>query len=357
MKLRAANELNIAVIGAGFISDYHVGGLQAAGATNVSILVGRSLEKTRKRADALGIEKISTNYHEVLADPAIDAVVIATPDATHHQITIDALQAGKATLLQKPMAMNSTECHDILALARTGTAPLTVSFMHRYFPEVRWLKALLASGSLGPIHSIRLRNATPGADWADWFYSPDNVSGGVVMQLGVHGIDLIQHIAGPIATVNAAIATQKPERILEDGRRIHTALEDNAIARYALQSGTMVSHEMSYTEIAGCDRFRLELYAEKGTVWLRTERGQAAIFAPDVTGTDGWIIPSEVVEEPLGQAHHIHWVDIAAGQVPGDDTPEAGLSSIQVGEAIYKAAKSGSTLTVPQTALQQESAR
>tara|TARA_R110002124_G_scaffold73414_2_gene196975 strand:+ start:745 stop:1818 length:1074 start_codon:yes stop_codon:yes gene_type:complete len=354
MTPRVAKKLNIAVIGAGFISDYHVAGLKAAGATNISVLVGRSPEKTRKRADVLGIPKTSTDYHAVLADPAIDAVVIATPDATHHQMALDALQAGKATLLQKPMAMNSNECRDILAMTKTVAVPLTVSFMHRYFPEIRWLKSLLASGALGAIHSIRIRNATPGADWADWFYSPDNVAGGVVMQLGVHGIDLVQHIAGPIATVSAAMATHRPERVLEGGRRIRTTLEDNAVARYALQSGALVSHEMSYTEIAGCDRFRLELYADKGTVWLRTERGAAAIFAPEVTGQDGWVTPPEVAEEPLGQAHHFHWISVAAGQMPVDDTAKAGLSSIQVAETIYNAAKSGSTVTVPPTPQHRE---
>lgn len=336
----------VAIIGAGFISAYHVDGLRAAGGVEIGPLVGRDAARTRTAADRLGIEAVATDLAEVLGDPAIDAVVIATPDATHRDIAIAALDAGKAVLLQKPMAMDAGECRAILKAAERATAPLSISFMHRHFPEVRWLARELAGGRLGRIHNIRIRNATPGADWADWFYSPDNVSGGVVMQLGVHGIDLIQHLFGRIARVTARTATLKPERTLADGRRVKMTLEDTANAIYTLGSGAQVSHEMSYTEVGGCDRFRLEVYAEAGTVWLRSGHGPAAIFAPDLTGQAGWVTP-EIADEPLGRDHHAHWLRIAAGDSPPDDTGAAGLSTIEVAETLYRAADTGTDCAVP----------
>ncbi len=345
MASRARDEVRVAVIGAGFISDYHIDGLRAAGGASVRALVGLSPERTRERADRLGIARAETEYLAVLDDPEIDAVVVATPDDTHEQIAIEALQAGKAVLLQKPMALTSDGCRRILEAERRSAGRLTVSFMHRYFPETRWLRELLASGALGAIHSVRLRNATPGADWADWFYRPGNVSGGVVMQLGVHGIDLCRHLFGPLDDVMARAWTARPERTLRDGRRVRSTLEDNVLASYALQSGAKATHEMSYTEIAGCDRFRLEVYAERGTVWLRTERGLAAIFAPEVTGQEGWVRP-DLADEPFGAAHHAHWLDIVRGDAPRDDTPEAGLASLCVAEAIYAAAGQGGTVAL-----------
>jgi predicted dehydrogenase len=212
--------------------------------------------------------------------------------------------------------------------------------MHRFFPEVRWLRELLASGALGAIHAARIRNATPGADWSDWFFKPGNVSGGVVMQLGVHGIDLCNHLFGPIVTVTAEMTTARPKRMLADGREVTTVLEDNVAAAYRLAGGGQVSHEMSYTELAGCDRFRLEVYAERGTVWLRTERGQAAIWAPTVTGRKAWITPA-FSDEPFGAAHHAHWLAIVKGEAAPDGTSLAGLQSVLVAEAIYAAARSG----------------
>ncbi|HUG61548.1 MAG TPA: Gfo/Idh/MocA family oxidoreductase [Methylomirabilota bacterium] len=326
--------VRVAIVGAGFISDYHVNGLRAAGGADVCALVGRRPETLAVRARALGIARTETDHRAVLDDPTVNAVVIATPDDTHAAIAIDALAAGKAVLLQKPMALTSAECRAILAA--DTKRHLSVSFMHRHFPEVRWLRERVRCGELGSIHAVRIRNATPGADWSDWFYAPGQVAGGVVMQLGVHGIDLARHLFGPIREVSAIVSTAQPERRLKDGRVVHTTLEDNAAALYRFD-GPVGSHEMSYTEKAGTDRFRLEVHGDAGTVWLRTERGAAAVHAPALTGVDGWVAPP-FADEPLGADHHARWLAAVRGEEPPDDTAEAGLASILVAEAIYRAA-------------------
>ena len=72
--------------------------------------------------------------------------------------------------------------------------------MHRYFEEVVAARELIASGKTGKVLSARMRNATPGPDWGDWFFSRAKVGSGVVLQLGVHGIDLLRHFFGEIDT-------------------------------------------------------------------------------------------------------------------------------------------------------------
>jgi predicted dehydrogenase len=342
----ASETIAVAVIGAGFISDYHVHGIRAAGGATVSTLVGRRRDMTAAKAALLGIPGVEIDYRAVLDDPSIQGVVVASPDDMHERMAIDALAAGKSVLLQKPMAMDSRQCRSIIDSAEASRGKLTVSFMHRYFPEVAWLRDVLSGGRLGPIHSVRMRNATPGADWSGWFFQPGKVAGGVVMQLGVHGIDLCRHLFGEIESVKADMFIAKPERRLADGTAVRSTLEDNTVAFYRFTSGFGASHEMSWTELRGCDRFRLEVYAERGTVWLRTERGPAAIFAPSVTGKDGWVTPN-LAEAPFGQAHHRHWLDIVRGNVPPDDTPLAGLRSVMVAEAVYAAARTNGRVAVP----------
>ncbi|BCH27702.1 hypothetical protein MesoLjLc_75750 [Mesorhizobium sp. L-8-10] len=341
----AADNVSVAVIGAGFISDYHVNGLRSAGGATVTTLVGRRREATAERAARLGIPRIETDYRAVLDDPAIDAVVIASPDDTHEPIAVDALAAGKSVLLQKPMALDSVQCSRIIEAAGQSRGRLTVSFMHRYFPEVAWLRDLISQGQLGAIHTVRIRNATPGADWNDWFFKPGNVSGGVVMQLGVHGIDLCRHLFGEIESLQADMTTAKPERQLANGTTVRSGLEDNVLALYRFSNGIRASHEMSYTELRGCDRFRLEVYAENGTAWLRTQRGPAAIHAPAVTSKVDWVVP-DLPDQPFGQAHHRHWLAIVRGDAEPDDTPEAGLRSVRIAETIYEAARSGERVPV-----------
>ncbi len=337
--------VRVAVIGAGFISEYHINGLRAAGRCAVTTLVGRRADKTAARAAHLKIPSHSTDYQDVLADPDVDAVVIATPDASHKQITIDALQAKKPVLLQKPMAMTSQECREILAVQKQTASRLTVSFMHRYFPEVRWLKSKISQNAYGKIHFIRMRNATPGADWADWFYKPDSVAGGVVMQLGVHGIDLTQHLFGPISDVMAFCQTAAPIRTLSDNRQITSHLEDNTLAAYQFAAGHGGSHEMSFTEVAGCDRFRLEVYFENATVWLRSDRAPALVAEGSKNGVPDWQAV-DLPQEPLGKLHHAHWLDVVRGLAPIDDTPQSGLSTIVVAEHIYQAARESSRIKI-----------
>jgi predicted dehydrogenase len=310
------------------------------------VLVGRRLEATTAKAAKLGIPRAETDYRTVLDDPDIDAVVVASPDDTHERIAIDALAAGKSVLLQKPMAMDSRQCRAIIDTAAAARGTLSVSFMHRYFPEVAWLRQMVAGGRLGKIHGARIRNATPGADWSDWFYRPGKVAGGVVMQLGVHGIDLCRHLFGEIETVKADISVGRPVRELADGTRVRSALEDNAMALYRLADAVGVSHEMSWTELRGCDRFRLELYAENGTVLLRTERGPAAVYAPSVTGKEEWLVP-QFPDAPFGQAHHRHWLEVVRGEAPPDGTAQAGLRSVMVAEAVYAAARTGGRIALP----------
>jgi predicted dehydrogenase len=339
------SELRVAIIGAGFISDYHISGLRAAGGATITHLIGRRPDRTAERAAALKIERYGTDYEDVLKEESVDAVVIATPDFTHKAIATEALKAGKAVLLQKPMAMTSAECREIIAASEASGASLTTSFMHRYFPEVRWLRARIAERAFGPIHFVRIRNATPGADWADWFFRPEQVAGGVVMQLGVHGIDLVQHLFGPIASLSATTRTVKSRRRLADGREVISALEDNAHAAYEMAAGFTASHEMSATEVAGCDRFRLEVYFEEATVWLRSGPAAALVNRGKVSGKDAWK-PVDFAGEPLGQAHHAHWLNVVRGTEPTDGTAAAGLSTLIVAEGIYRSAHEETRLKI-----------
>ena len=140
------------------------------------------------------------------------------------------------------------------------------------------------------------------------------VANGVVDQLGVHGIDLVEQLLGRVRNVSARARIARPERRLRDGTLVEVETIDNASATYELDDGTLVAHEMSMTEFAGCDRFRMEIYGEKGTLWLRTERGRLAAFVPARFGP-GWHVP-ELPNTPLGQRQHAVWLAGIAGDAP-----------------------------------------
>lgn len=330
--------VRIGVIGAGYIANYHLGGLAAAGGADVRVVSGRTAESTRALADRYGIPEIETDWRRVLDRKDIDAVVITTPDFTHAEIAKAAAAAGKAILLQKPMATTSDECREVIAAARNAGVLLQVSFMHRYFEEVVRTREILAEGKAGKVFAVRMRNATPGPDWKTWFFSRANVGGGVVMQLGVHGIDLLRHLFGDIAAVFGTMAIRKTERVLADGTVVRPDNEDQALAVYTFKDGLVANHEMNFSELQGCDRFTLEIYCAEATLWLRSMRGRLALFAPEITGVKDWVVP-QLPDPPMGARHHRHFLDIVRGAVPPDKTPEDGLATVLVAEALYRAAE------------------
>jgi predicted dehydrogenase len=332
----AAVGARVALLGAGFISDYHITGLREAGA-DVVALFSRSLERARAKAAQHGIRVATDRYADVLARDDVDAVVVATPDFTHEELTVAAVRAGKPVLVQKPMARTAAECRRMIRAAEAAGVVLAVAFAHRYLEEAIAVRELLAQEALGRILHVRHRNATPGADWAAWFYSRAHVGGGALMQLGIHGIDLLRHLFGEIEAVRATTATTVNRRVLADGTTVTPDNEDLVAATYRLRSGVTVTHEVSYAEVAGTSRFRMEIYGEAGTAWLRSERGRLAVYAPRHFRRAEWVCPALDPENP-GLRQHRHFIDIARGEASPDRSDRDGLASVLVAEAVYRAA-------------------
>jgi predicted dehydrogenase len=331
--------IGVALIGAGFIADYHLTALAAVPEAAVRAIVGRTRARAEALAQRFAIPDVEVDMDPVLARDDIDAVVITTPDDTHEEIALRAAAAGKAILLQKPMATTSAACRRIIAAAAQAGVDLQVSFMHRHFPEVAAARRLLADGAIGDVTSVRMRNATPGPDWGDWFFRRDRCGGGAVLQLGVHGIDLIEHFIGPIGAVSARTATLLKQRRLADGRTVDVENADSAWCTYEIAQGSIASHEMSMIEVQGCDRFRCEIYGTKGTIWLRTEKGLLSVFAQNETDA-GWSSPELPATSP-GERQHRLWIDGLLGRASPEDTAAAGLRGLLVAEAIERSSARG----------------
>ena len=159
----------------------------------------------------------------------------------------------------------------------------------------------------------------------------------MLLQLGVHGIDLLRHLFGDIVSVRATTARMVSARTLADGTVVHPDAEDLVLATYRFASGMIATHECSYSEVAGTDRFRMEVYGTAGTAWLRTERGRLALYAPDYIGQAGWLVP-DLRTDQVGYRQHQHFLAMVRGDVSPDHSARAGLASIRVVEAVYRAA-------------------
>jgi predicted dehydrogenase len=205
-----------ALTGTGFIGPVHVEALRRLNRPVVGVL-GSSPERSRESAQALGIPRGYGTLDELLADPAVAAVHITSPNRLHYQQCRQALAAGKHVICEKPLAMNSKESADLLALADRAQTVAAVCYNVRFYPLCLEMKERIAAGDLGDIHHVT------GAYVQDWLlYEADfnwrvlAEEGGqlrAVADIGTHWLDLIQTITGlPVEEVCADLKTLLPTR-------------------------------------------------------------------------------------------------------------------------------------------------
>jgi predicted dehydrogenase len=130
---------------------------------------------------------VTQNLEEIIKDPTIDAVAIATPVHTHHRIASQCLNAGKHTLIEKPMARSTAECHELIALAERQKRVLMVGHTFAYTSAVRRIKEIYQSGELGEIQYISSRRLNLGL-----FQNDINVA----WDLAPHDISIILNVLG-----------------------------------------------------------------------------------------------------------------------------------------------------------------
>ena len=150
-------------------------------------------EKAVKAAKEYGTPdaKVYTDYKEMLKDKSIDVIHVCTPNRSHSFITIDALEAGKDVMCEKPMAKTAKEAKDMLDAAKRTGKKLTIGYQNRCTPESQYAKALCQRGDLGEIyyakaHAIR-RRAVP--TWGV-FLNEYEQGGGPLIDIGTHALDL-----------------------------------------------------------------------------------------------------------------------------------------------------------------------
>ena len=131
------------------------------------------------------------NDHKDMIRSDLNVVIIATPTGTHFEIAMDAMEAGKHLLVEKPMAVNSDQCRKMIDSSRTNNVKLMVAQTLRYNPTIIKLKQMMRDH--GPIESISMEQHLEPPD-REWLYDKDMAGGGVLLNTGVHIFDTIRFL-------------------------------------------------------------------------------------------------------------------------------------------------------------------
>jgi len=193
-------EINVGIIGTGFIGPAHIEALRRLGNINIAALADIDIDTAKVKAENLNIKKSYGDYNELLKDDSIEVVHICTPNHLHYQMAKDALEADRHVICEKPLAIKIEEALELVELAEKKKKINAVHFNVRYYPLMRQVKMMVQKEDIGRIFSIH------GSYLQDWlYYETDynwrlesDLSGKsrAVADIGSHWMDLIEYISG-----------------------------------------------------------------------------------------------------------------------------------------------------------------
>jgi len=187
-------KIRIALIGAGYISDYHARGLQSLPDVEIVAVVGLPIKAAEDFAQKYNIKEVTTDALSLTKRNDIDAVIISTPNKFHAPYAIEFMNNGKDVFIEKPMAMSLTEGNEVRNIAMKNKRVLLVGHMWRFDEEAQFVKNVVDSGKLGNI--IKTKGYGIHENWGPggWFTQKEIAGGGALADMGVHAIDTVRFI-------------------------------------------------------------------------------------------------------------------------------------------------------------------
>ncbi|MGE5206278.1 MAG: Gfo/Idh/MocA family protein [Chlamydiota bacterium] len=296
----------------------------------VSALSRRKLDEARVSAKKFGIPLAFDSAEEVCKSKEVDAVFVATPNASHLADVLLALKHGKPVLVEKPMGMNATECRKMVEAAHKAKLPLGVAQVFRFEESTARLRERVAAHELGKIIFARSEFSYPGRNHARaWLNQRAIAGGGPIADVGVHCIDALRFILqDEVLRVSARTTADR-----ESGDVEAAAVVSLEFGRGAL-GAVLVSTRAAY-------RTPLEIVGENGV--LRADDALNVEYPIRLELLrDGEIVDTERVSNHLAYARQVDaFADAVEGKASFPAHGEEGWTNQMILDAAYRSAKSG----------------
>lgn len=261
MSLNEMKKFRFGILGCGMIAGVHAAAIESLEEAELAGAADFNPEAAKRFCEKYGAHAYE-NEMDMLADESIDVICICTPSHCHADNAIRALQHGKHVVLEKPMALNTEEADRVIAACNENDRLLTVISQLRFSPDIQHVRQLVKKKAFGNLvfcnlimHYWRSEEYFAGSRWRG---RKAFEGGGALMNQGIHGIDLLQHILGDVKVLKGKIST------------IHHAVEveDAASALVEFENGATGMIQGSTCTWPGFER-RLEIHGDKGYVILK----------------------------------------------------------------------------------------
>ena len=209
------------MIGCGDVAEVKSGpALQKAEGSALVAVMRRDRGKAEDYARRHNVPRVHDRAEDLIRDPDVDAIYIATPPSSHLELALKTAAAGKPCLVEKPMAMNHAECLGMVDAFRTAQRPLWVAYYRRALPRFLKVRELLRANAIGTLTSVHVKVTAPlatGSAAKAWRFNTEIAGAGLFLDLASHYFDIIDFVAGPI-TGAAGFRVEHWRRLCGRGR-------------------------------------------------------------------------------------------------------------------------------------------
>jgi predicted dehydrogenase len=203
-----ARPLRVAAVGIGWWSDVLADAAKRSKEIEIAACYTRSDDKRRAFAAKYRCRP-ATSYDEILKDDSIEAIINTTPNGAHLETTRMAADAGKHVFLDKPIANTVAEGHEIARVCEQAGVVLALGYQRRRESHFRWIKSEIDAGRFGKLvqgDANISRDRLGQIDLSSWRYQAAGMPGGVMLQIGIHYVDVLEMLIGPVKRVSGMLA-------------------------------------------------------------------------------------------------------------------------------------------------------
>lgn len=262
--------MKIGLIGAGRIGKLHgeIITYQVPGAEIYSVSDVR-MDGLEEWARKMGISKVTSDYREILADPEIDAVIIASSTDTHADLIIEAAKAKKHIFCEKPVDFKVEKIKTALKEVELNKVKLQIGFNRRYDHNFARVKELVDQGKVGDVHIVKITSRDPAAPPVEYI----KVSGGLFLDMTIHDFDMARFLSGSEVEEVFAYGTNLVSEEIRDAGDVDTAL-----INLKFKNGALGVIDNSREAVYGYDQ-RVEVFGNKGVVTVDNDFPNSTVLS------------------------------------------------------------------------------
>lgn len=285
--------VGVAIIGTGFARTTQLPAWRACEGARIVAVASGQRENAEQAAREFDIPFVAADWRELVARDEVDLVCIVTPPATHKEMTLAALDAGKAVLCEKPLAMNAEETDEMRRRARETKMLALVDHELRFLPARRLMRELILSGEVGRVRHAKFlfrSDSRASAERAWNWWSDERAGGGALGAIGSHAVDALDWLLSThVSHVSATLTAHVRERLdpaSGESKPVTTDDEANILLHFgdgAVTEGATGVVSLSMVE-AGKSEHRIEVFGSEGALMVD---GGGALFQARV-GAGEW---------------------------------------------------------------------